>query len=103
MTRHPSQRRTIPLWQVVPLVLIPPAVVAAVSLYLDQRLTMFLYTCIGSAVVLMLMVSPRSRWRWALAGAIAVLALIFAASGASLIDWVAVVLPGAALSLHGGG
>ena len=102
MSRHSIQRRTIPLWHVVPLILIPPAVVAAVSLYLELTLTPFLYTCALSAVVLLLLVSPHSRLCWALAGAIAMLGVIWAVTGVNAVDWVAAALTWATFSLRSG-
>ncbi len=102
MSRHSIQRRTIPLWHVVPLILIPPAVVAAVSLYLDLTLTPFLYTCALSAAVLLLLLSPHSRLCWALAGAIVALGLVWTFTGVNAADWVAAALTWATFSLRSG-
>jgi hypothetical protein len=44
MLDHQSHRRQIPLWQIAPFLLIPPALVAAISLYWDLPLTPFITT-----------------------------------------------------------
>jgi hypothetical protein len=44
MLDHQSHRRQIPLWQIAPFLLIPPALVAAISLYWDLSLTPFITT-----------------------------------------------------------
>ena len=76
MSRHSIQHSRVPLWQVVPLVFVPPVIVAAASLYLDSTLTPFLYTCALSLVVLLLLISPHSRLRWALAGAVVLFGVV---------------------------
>ena len=101
MSRHSIQRRRVPLWQVAPLVLIPPAVVAAASLYLDLPLAPFLYTCALSLVVLLLLVSPHSRLRWALAGAVALLGLIVLVSGVNVVELAAAAFNSALFNLRG--
>jgi hypothetical protein len=101
MSRHSFQRRRVPLWQVAPLVLIPPAVVAAGSLYLDLPLAAFLYTCALSLVVLLLLVSPHSRLRWILAGAVALLGLIVLISGVNVVELAAAAFNSALFSLRG--
>ena len=101
MSRHSILRRRVPLWQVAPLVLIPPTVVAAASLYLDSPLAPFLYTCALSLVVLLLLVSPHSRLSWILAGAVALLGLIVLVSGVDVIDLAAAALNSALFSLRG--
>jgi hypothetical protein len=84
------------------LVLIPPAVVAAVSLYLDLALTPFLYTCAFSAVVLMLLISPHSRLLWALAFAVIVLGIILLVGGFNVADWAAAALTWTMFGLRSG-
>jgi hypothetical protein len=44
MLDHQLHRRQIPLWQIAPFFLIPPALVAAISLYWDLSLTPFITT-----------------------------------------------------------
>jgi hypothetical protein len=102
MARHPFQRRSIPLWQIVPLILLPPAVVAAVSLYFDLPLTPFLYTCALTAAALLLLVAPRSRLRWALAAAVAVLGFFMLVTGVNIIDWAAAAFTWVSLNLRAG-
>jgi hypothetical protein len=67
--------------------MLPPAIVAAVSLYLDLPLTLFFYTWALSGVVVLLLVAPHSRLRWALAAAIVVLGLVLLLSGINVADW----------------
>lgn len=102
MTRHTAQRRSIPLWHIVPLLLLPPAIVAAVSLYFNLSLTLFLYTWALSSVAVLLLLAPHSRLRWALAVAVAVLGLFVLVSGVNVADWVAAAFTWAALGLHSG-
>lgn len=102
MSRHSIQHHRVPLWQVVPLVLVPPAAVAAASLYLGLTLTPFLYTCALSLVVLLLLISPHSRLRWALAGAVVLLGLIVVVGGVNVVDIAAAALTAALGSLRGG-
>ncbi len=102
MSRHSLQRHRVPLWQVVPLVLLLPTIVAAASLYFDLTLTPFLYTCAFSFVVLLLFISPHSRARWLLAGAVALLGLVIVVSGVNVIDLAAAALAMALSSLRGG-
>lgn len=102
MSRHSILHRRVPLWQIVPLVFVPPVIVAAASLYLDLTLTPFLYTCALSLVVVLLIVSPYSRLRWALAGVIVVLGLILIISGINVIALATAAFASALFSLHGG-
>ena len=102
MSRHSIQHHRVPLWQVVPLVLVPPVVVAAASLYLDLTLTPFLYTCALSLVVLLLLISPHSRLRWALAGAVVLLGAIMLIGGVNVVDLAAAAFTAALFNLRGG-
>ena len=102
MSRHSILHRRVPLWQVVPLVFVPPVIVAAASLYLDSTLTPFLYTCALSLVVLLLLISPHSRLRWALAGAVVLLGLAVVLSGVNVVDLAVAALSSALFSLRGG-
>jgi hypothetical protein len=51
MLERQSHRRQVPLWQIAPFLLIPPALVAAISLYWDLSLipfiTTFTLTCLA--------------------------------------------------------
>ncbi len=102
MSRHSIQHNRVPLWQVVPLVFVPPVIVAAASLYLDSTLTPFLYTCALSLVVLLLLISPHSRLRWALAGAVVLFGLVVIISGVNVIDLATAAFTSALLSLRNG-
>lgn len=88
MTRRHLQRRPIPRWQVVPLLLIPPAAVAAVCLAQDRSLTPFLYTCLLSVMALILLDAPRSPLRWALVGVVAMLGMLLM-TGGNPVEWAA--------------
>lgn len=102
MSRRSIQLRQIPLWQVVPLVFVPPVVVAAASLYLDSTLTPFLYTCALSLVALLVLISPHSRLRWALAGAVVLLGLLVVISGVNVVALATAAFTSALFSLRGG-
>lgn len=102
MSRHLILSRRIPLWQVVPLVFVPPVIVAAASLYLDSTLTPFLYTCALSLVVLLLLISPHSRLRWALAGAVVLFGVVIVVSGVNVVDLAVAAFSSALVSLRGG-
>jgi hypothetical protein len=69
--------------------MLPPAIVAGVSLYLDLPLTLFFYTWAISGVIVLLLIAPHSRLRWALAAAILVLGVFLLLSGVNVADWAA--------------
>jgi hypothetical protein len=102
MTRQHLQRRPIPRWQVVPLILIPPAVVAAVCLAQNWSLTPFLYTCLLSVMALILLDAPRSPLRWALAGIMAMLGLLLIITGGNPVAWAAAAFTWAVPGLRSG-
>jgi hypothetical protein len=102
MIDRQTQRRTIALWKIAPLFLVPPAVMAAVSLYFDLAFTPFLYTCALSVTGLLLLVSPHSRLRWALASAVVALGLLFMVAGVNLADIAASAVTWSLFGMSGG-
>jgi hypothetical protein len=61
MSNRSSQRRQIPLWKVAPFLLVPPALVAAISLYWDLELTPFVTTLALTCLMLLLLLVRRSN------------------------------------------
>jgi hypothetical protein len=59
MSEHQSQRRPVPLWHIAPFLLVPPALVAGVSLYWDLPLTPFVTTLALSWLLLVLLLVRR--------------------------------------------
>lgn len=55
MSNRSSHRRQIPLWQIAPLLLIPSALVAALTLYWDLSLTPFITTFALTCLAMMMM------------------------------------------------
>jgi hypothetical protein len=60
MFNYSSHRRQIPLWQIAPLLLIPSALVAALTLYWDLSLTPFITTFALTCLTMMMMSMRRS-------------------------------------------
>jgi hypothetical protein len=60
MSERQSYRRQIPLWQIAPFLLVPPALVAGVSLYWDLPLTPFVTTLALTWLTLLLLLVRRS-------------------------------------------
>jgi hypothetical protein len=67
MLNHSSHRRQIPLWQIAPLLLIPAALVAALSLYWDLSptpfITTFALTCLAMVMLSMRRPDPQPAMR----------------------------------------
>jgi hypothetical protein len=55
MSNSSSHRRPIPLWQIAPLLLVPPVLVAGVSLYWSLPLTLFFATFALCCLVLLVL------------------------------------------------
>jgi hypothetical protein len=60
MSKRQSHHRPVPLWQIAPFLLVPPALVAAISLQWDLALTPFVTTLALSGLPRVLRLVRRS-------------------------------------------
>jgi hypothetical protein len=61
MSNRSLQRRQIPLWKVAPFLLVPPTLVAAISLYWNLELTPFVTTLGLTCLTMLLLLVRRSN------------------------------------------
>ncbi len=88
MTQHRSPR-SIPLWQIAPFCLLPPALVAGASLYWDLPPSLFLLTFALAGLTLAGLLATRPAVRWTLVAVAIVLLLLLAVVGGDLSHWTA--------------